>query len=186
MDKRIISNIQVKDHLSEATFRLLVRKNLSEISISELISEAGVARSSFYRNFSTIEDILKYELKKIQEQYIAESPLSYVDYTNREFLIWVFQFWQQRAEKLLILNNVGLSYLVLEAINEILMLDIDPNTGTVEDKWMVYFGAGAFYNVVIHWLECGCVTPENQLAEYFSGFYSHGFQPKSSRNDTCN
>ena len=65
MDKRMIANQKVKDSLLDALIILAPSRNWSSISITALIKQAGVARSSFYRNFSSIEDIVDYGIAKI-------------------------------------------------------------------------------------------------------------------------
>ena len=52
-------NAYVTEHITAAMLSLLKEKPLVEITISELCDRAGVARTSFYRNFQEKEDILK-------------------------------------------------------------------------------------------------------------------------------
>lgn len=56
-------NAYVIRHLTDALLKLLHKKPLQEISISELCAQAGVGRASFYRNFDSKEDILKTYLR---------------------------------------------------------------------------------------------------------------------------
>ena len=46
--------------LGKAMFQILRTKSLSEISVSDLYRETGIARSTFYRLFDTPEDVLYY------------------------------------------------------------------------------------------------------------------------------
>ncbi len=59
-DRRII---KTKKNLGEALMRLLCKKNLNEITTSELCKEANVSRATFYNNFVTTSDVLAYQLK---------------------------------------------------------------------------------------------------------------------------
>ena len=52
MDKRRQANQQVKEKITGALLHLLGEKSISEISVTEIIAEAGVARASFYRNYA--------------------------------------------------------------------------------------------------------------------------------------
>ena len=45
MDKRKIENQRVKDNITKALFQLLGEKSISQITISEIIRVAGVARA---------------------------------------------------------------------------------------------------------------------------------------------
>ncbi len=46
-------NAYVIKHLTDALLSLLAVKPLDDISISELVAEAGVGRASFYRNYKS-------------------------------------------------------------------------------------------------------------------------------------
>lgn len=50
MNKRQEANLRVKAHITAALLKLLNEKSISDITVSEIIAQAGVARASFYRN----------------------------------------------------------------------------------------------------------------------------------------
>lgn len=58
MDKRKEANKRVKESITTTLLHLLNEKSISKISISEIISKAGVARVSFYRNYASKEDVI--------------------------------------------------------------------------------------------------------------------------------
>ena len=65
-----MKNIDTKDSLTrnyifEALYELLSRRNINEINVSEICEKAGVSRMSFYRNFSSKEDLVNKSLEKI-------------------------------------------------------------------------------------------------------------------------
>lgn len=51
-------DVIITDSIVTALFWLLKDKQLSEISVSDLVAKAGVSRSSFYRNFNSFEDVV--------------------------------------------------------------------------------------------------------------------------------
>ena len=57
-------NTYVVEHLTNALLELLNEKPIHDISISELVEQAGVGRASFYRNYECKEDILKHLLNE--------------------------------------------------------------------------------------------------------------------------
>ena len=66
MKKRISqTNIQVKQNMYKALLRLMKNKPFSSIAVSDITSEAGVSRMSFYRNYNAIEDILTEHLIEV-------------------------------------------------------------------------------------------------------------------------
>ena len=62
-------NAYVVEHITAALLSRLKEKALSDISISELCDEAGVGRTSFYRNFVSREDILKKYIQKLMSEW---------------------------------------------------------------------------------------------------------------------
>ena len=68
-------NAYVLEHATEAVLRLLRDKPLQEITISEICDEAGIGRTSFYRNFESREDVIrKYILRSLKEWEAAYQP----------------------------------------------------------------------------------------------------------------
>ena len=55
----------VIESLTEALLQLMEKKPFSEISVSELCMKAGVGRMSFYRNYSSVRDILSDILRNV-------------------------------------------------------------------------------------------------------------------------
>ena len=69
MDKRKEENIRVKKSITEALFKLMHEKSFSDISITEIIRSAKVARASFYRNYDSKENVLLTLIENILEQF---------------------------------------------------------------------------------------------------------------------
>ncbi len=62
----------VKREMEKALLRLLSQKPLTDISVTDLVREAKVARVSFYRHFSSIADILETLSDQVAELFISE------------------------------------------------------------------------------------------------------------------
>ena len=102
MNKKQETNLFVKECITEALLLLMKGNSLSEISITEIVERAGVARVSFYRNFSSKEDVIKKHLgilicewgKEFEEKgdpgYFAESLLKHF-YKHREFYLLLYR-----------------------------------------------------------------------------------------------
>lgn len=102
MNKKQETNFFVKECITEALLLLMKNKLLSEISVTEIVERAGVARVSFYRNFGSKEDVIKEHLgflicewgKDFEEKgdptYFAESLLKHF-YKYREFYLLLYK-----------------------------------------------------------------------------------------------
>lgn len=54
------SNQLTKESIETALLFLMEKKDLQQISISELVRKAGVSRNAFYRNYKSKEEILEH------------------------------------------------------------------------------------------------------------------------------
>lgn len=53
------NNKITKDSIQEALLYLLSKKNIDDISVTEIVNKAGVSRTAYYRNYNSKEEILK-------------------------------------------------------------------------------------------------------------------------------
>lgn len=52
------AKLVTKSCLQTALIKLLNKKDINEISVSELTRRAGVSRTAFYSNYQTVDDVL--------------------------------------------------------------------------------------------------------------------------------
>ena len=51
-------NHSVKSEIEQAFLRLMTQKSYLDITVTDIVQEAKVARVSFYRNFASISEVL--------------------------------------------------------------------------------------------------------------------------------
>lgn len=98
---------------------LLYEKNYSDIKITEVIERAQVSRATFYRNYDTLEDILRYECDQTfikLKEYIAGYYLNQNSERNThplDLLKPFLRFWYLESgiiELLIRINNKEILY----------------------------------------------------------------------------
>lgn len=167
MDKRKVANKKVKDNLLKALIELSQNKKWSNITVTELINKSSVARSSFYRNFETIEDIIDYGIGKIVEEYNQENPSQDEDFHDRELILFKFQFYKKHSDLILNFHHSQMSKNLLTIIDDFVIDYYGDMPSSSISKYKLYYYSGAFYNIVIHWLEDGMKeTPEDMANEF--------------------
>lgn len=167
MDKRKEANQRVKDRLFSAMVELADHKDWSKLTVTELINQSGVARASFYRNFKSVEDLIDYGIGQMAQRYHAGKPLQRDDFHSREAVLYKFQFYKEYSSIVLAFHRAKLATTLLDIITD---CEIDARgdmpVGSVS-KYELYFYAGAFYNVLLCWLEGGAKeTPETMADEF--------------------
>lgn len=139
--------------------RLVKKERFEEISISSLCKNSMVSRTTFYRNFDIIEDVLKwkceYEAKKMLEGYKPS-----VDNDQYDFVIYILKYIMERYELLEVLDKANRVELIENAIlkhSVIITSSMLPDIDT-SNKFYQYFIAarvGLCIGIIKCWLENG-------------------------------
>ncbi|MDE6598230.1 MAG: TetR/AcrR family transcriptional regulator, partial [Clostridia bacterium] len=92
MDKRKEANLKVKKLITDALLALMEKKDINEISVTELITTAGVARVSFYRNYSSKENVLIVLINFILNDFRGGKEYDEIDYRTIEHIEQCFNY----------------------------------------------------------------------------------------------
>ena len=100
----------------EALLQLMKKKNYTEISVGEIAARAGVHRATFYRHFTSKDDVLR----------------------------CVFQSFYENKTQMLLLNQAGLSGQLLDVLKDYFRFDVIPDivTDGPEEETGTESGAG--------------------------------------------
>lgn len=164
MEKHRKLNEEVIDCIITSFVDLLKEKSFEKISIIEIIEHAGVSRNSFYRNFSSKEDILVRHIEQITEDFInrAQIPVFKVS-------------WEIYIKTILehMLNNRGLTDILLNngknhLISRIFDKAIYEKASGKLDESHIWFLSGGMFNLYQHWAEDGYKESPEEIAKSFS------------------
>ncbi|MBO6046287.1 MAG: TetR/AcrR family transcriptional regulator [Erysipelotrichaceae bacterium] len=168
-------NLHTEEHriaqesMTEALFQLMSQKPFSEITITELVKKAGVARATYYRNYSSREDILKQFIYRCQKAFWSEYPCQTLnDLMNIDRISAEFKYVDRYQELFIVLNKNGLSSLYLDYLNRFYIErfeEILGNALTDEDRLRIYAVAGAEFNVIFNGLISGQASKEEVSKE---------------------
>lgn len=154
-----------KNCLFDALLELLQTKELSEITVRELTNEAGVSRSSFYRNYNQISDIIV--------EFLDEKPMGWSkditpeQYSAYEVTAGYFDYLLANKNFFLTLYKRNLLYFLLDEINKVFRTIFLP---FVEDfgfhsKYEVSCFIGTVYQVTYDWIAGGMTEDRDEMVE---------------------
>lgn len=167
MDKRKIANERVKDRLFCALIEFAEQKDWSKVTVTELIGKSGVARASFYRNFRSVEEIIDYGIGRMAGRYHDGMPASAHDPHSREAMLYKFRFYQEHAKLVLAFHHAKVTTTLLDIITDCEIDALGDMPSSSIERYGLYFYAGAFYNMMLSWLEGGIKeTPEEMTEEF--------------------
>lgn len=168
MDKRKEENLRVKVCIIQTLFGLMQTKSLSDITITELVQGAGVARASFYRNYDSKEDVLVTLIRDVLELYRREMYEGTEGVYSRENVLLAFQFFERHRDYVLDLYHSGFALTILEELNSFHESLEGSMPFSSMERYTLYMYIGALFNTAVTWL-----SDENRAdaAEIASLFY---------------
>lgn len=174
MDKRKIANQQVKDRLLSALLAFAEEKDLSQVKVTELVERSGVARASFYRNFNSVEDIVDYGIQKMANLYHERKPPTAEGFHSREMMLFEFQFYRDYAPIVLAFHRAHMATTLLDIITNCEIEAKGDMPASSIAKYELFYFAGAFYNMLICWLEGGMRETPEAMADEFLRIANNG------------
>ena len=141
----------VQQQITKTLLDLLEQKNIDEIDIRYLCSKAGVGRASFYRNFSSKEDVILQHSGKL----IREWGTDFENDPNSSVLNVfgsLFQHYKKHSSFYSILIRQNMSYIILDTIKE--TVGLVPEISNKEAYEKAFFAYG-LYGWICEWIQRG-------------------------------
>lgn len=170
-------NETVKESIEIALTELMKIKPYAKINIKEITEKAGVSRVSFYRNFSSKEDILLQYIRLIlSRETETEIPDKDIRFRFRRLLFHLKK--HQSFFKLLEKND--LSWMIHYCATELSKNYIHKYQPAAVAYQDAYY-AGGTVSVILQWMENGMKEDPDELAQIFDTLYFRkNFQKKNA------
>ncbi len=149
--------------MAEALIRLLKTHDYQSLTIQQIVDEAKVSRMAFYRNFKSKDEILKYHLDRITDDYIARTHIRILEHDLTDYLHTLLGHLMEHRGIGLTLVKAGLfDYMRAEfdRAYESMNPAVDAQT-----RYRFHFIAGGMCNVYYQWLVGGCRESVEELTE---------------------
>lgn len=173
MDQRKQANQTVKDRLLSTLIATAGEKDWSKLKVTELIERSGVARASFYRNFKSVEDIIQYGIDQMSLLYHANRPFQREDFHDRAVVLYKFQFYRDHAGLVLAFHRAKISITLLDVITDCEINACGDMPHNSISRYELYYFSGAFYNMMLSWLEGGAQESPEAMADEFLRIANH-------------
>lgn len=160
MERKHPANLFVRDCITKALFKLMKTKDYQDITVSAIVRTAGVSRNSFYRNYKSIEDILRQYLIEQTSKWWAE----YLAHLHPNVIEETFQHFLNMREEILLLYKAGLSHLLME---HIAMCGKQSLTGELSNAYQTAFMSGGLWGLTNEWVLRGMKETPQQMQALF-------------------
>ena len=183
-DRRVQKTHQ---HLHEALMALILEKNYDEITVQDILDRANVGRSTFYCHFSDKDELfyksfVEFE-NHLMDQVGRTAPTRQLDPVKAfNFSLAFFIHASQYKEVFLaIMGNQSGLYLQRNSrqlIHKIVRKELLAQApGQRENKALepkVQFYAGAFYNILLWWIESKSTLSPQEIDKVFQDLCING------------
>ncbi len=132
-----------------AFIRLLETKSYNEITIVDIITEAQSGRVSFYQNFQDKDDILRYYIEAVTDEWLSNSGENYLTLTKeniKPYIVWLFEHMYQHRDFIGILIKADKLYLLERKFERRFFARLSNNINV----WEIIYKVGGVYKLFIY------------------------------------
>ena len=161
------------DMLGPALLSLMAEKDIRKVTIDELAARAGVGRATYFRNFSSKEEVLTAYLVRQWRAYEKGHRLKELAFSNPERALRYFGFCLSlRTENDLMIEQ-GCTDAILAAF-ETIVSDADlGGEGSYESAFLSY----GLYGIFVTWARRGWKETPQEMASLVSRRVLGGLHP---------
>ena len=156
-----------------AVYELLLKKDFDSISIKEICEKAGVSRMSFYRYYSTKEDIFIVFCDETFDTFFQE--ISHLPtLAMREMFILFFTKLKKYHREIDLLKKAQRETILLSQFEQ--YSSYMASKINVTDKlspFAIPFFSGGLFNVVIRWSNRNYIDTPEEMANAMMDFFSN-------------
>lgn len=157
-----------KKYIAESLIYLMRKKDFADITNKDITDKAGLSHITYYRNFSSKEDIIKYYLDDITNEFIKKKKVNYNPSHFKEYLITLFSHLKEQEEIGLLLYKANLIHYIKDEFDKI----FSNKARNKKEEYNYYFVSGGLYNIYYNWLISGCKETPEELADMFMDFFT--------------
>lgn len=174
-------SIRSGEMIYEGLVALMGEKDFATITVSDLVDAAKVGRTTFYRNFDEIEDVLRMRSDQVIEGflgYLQTYRQQHIDESPTTILKPVLRYFYLHSELVELLMKAKRIYIFEEAM----LNRFEPFKSIVgafygvEENYVDYVMAvriGGVTNILIHWIETGKKQSPDELADKLGAIFGN-------------
>lgn len=152
--------------LAEALIALMQHTTIDSIHIKDIAKKAGFSRMSYYRYFSSKEEILTFYMEYILKEYRSTIDTSH--FQSYQHILDSLNFFYNYRDFALCLHKAGLSFLLLDALNDYIEKQPEFHHENSQYAYSLYYYAGALYNIYMQWILNGAKEDSETIAKTIS------------------
>ena len=164
------SAVRSRNEIARALLYLMEKYPYNEITVKQIVFETDLVRKTFYRNFSSKDEVLIYITRKTLDDYC-----SVINSGNGDVLTNIFLFADKNRKLLMLLDKHNMLHIVLQCMNEYLpsfrdkgLSENNPFTQLfdgLDSDYLIALNTGAVWNVISLWVHRGMKDEPEHVKE---------------------
>lgn len=150
--------------------KLMNHQDFQQITIADLQKETGIARSTFYRSFDNLMDVLEWQCDQQFATLFAQIGSGLKFPNEKEILQQYLAYWGDHPEilvQLIKIQRVDIIYKYQNQYAQRTMMKYGPldNQPTLDRKYFLSIRMGILLGILLPWLQSGQPESIDQLQQ---------------------
>ena len=165
-----------KNCLATALIELLEDRELSDVSIQDIVDKAGFSRMAYYRNFNSLDEILDYYLFSYSEAFVEKTKIDFATMGAERFFILIFEHLGSEKTRHIadIMYERGLVFTLYRAFLQI----FNPKDKDSKRLFDHRFIAGGVFGIYLRWVKLGYKETPEELTQIVMRFLPEEMKTK--------
>lgn len=151
----------LKECISDALYKLLSEKDLTKITVEDITKNAGVGRVTYFRHFSSKEEVLQFKISRLWDKYCDTHNIKIRNRFDISNAVDFFDFNYEIREYLKILYQTGLEMSVFNVFRDILIPKDIHSKHWYREKFYSY----GLYGLLDGWIQKDFSETPKQMAK---------------------
>jgi len=166
-----------KRMLKDALLSLLKEKRLMDITIKELCDRSGINRSTFYRHYDNVSDLLDEVIDDIATLLINTSNSSLNDPGNTlSYINSVLMFFRDHSEYDPLISSENFTMDILAGKIEVEMINRLPVKNSRYQRYLIRYLMSGSYGIIKSWIMNGRKEDVKEISDMILTFTSSLFR----------
>ena len=155
----------LKECLADAFLKLLETKPAEKITIPEIAGLAGVGRTTYFRNFSSKEEMISFKFLLLWDRWAELHRLEQKNIFTFEKLLSFFEFAYNIQPMLELIYRRGIQSALFMAFHSYMTPDMTP-----EERYRISFYSYGLYGLLEEWTLGGFKEPPEEMEKFLRAF----------------
>ncbi len=162
------SRIFVKDCITCALFELMKKNEFDDITITDIITKAGVSRMGFYRNFTSKENVVeKFIFAKFVETVEEIKAKRQLNFHIKNIMITTLENFQKFSSYIKLFLDKNLDSLLYKCYHKAYYSLYQGEKESPIHKYSNEMFIGELFNLEMCWVRTGMKESPEQLARIY-------------------